>query len=389
MKFITGMNRDRDGYQVAGALAEGGMLATLVTDYYAGATSLRIPALNHRQSELVPPSAVRVVNRALISQLRHRALSRAGYSGRPAWHRIDSWIAEAIRDESKKRPSDGLLVYSNYAWKAFESAPSSTFKGLFQYHPGASAVRAGLDVDELATAAPWEDEPELSLPERRRVYELETTSADRIICASSFTARGLALDGVGADRLRIVPYGCPKPPKSVDHDRSRMILFVGQGVQRKGLHILAAAWAKVKAPGWTLRIVSSRLDPQVRQALQALDQGRVHVSGAVDATELENLYRRSSALVLPSLVEGFGLVLGEALSRGCRLIASTNTGLPDLHLPSEVATTVPAGEIESLHSAIEAHIQDYEHGARATVLAVQCAADRSWSHFRKQIRAAL
>jgi glycosyltransferase involved in cell wall biosynthesis len=55
---------------------------------------------------------------------------------------------------------------------------------------------------------------------------------------------------------------------------------------------------------------------------------------------------------MPSLIEGFGLVYSEALARGCHVIGTCNTGLPDLALGPDAVTLVEAGDLEELAAAI-------------------------------------
>lgn len=385
MNYIVGFNRDRDGYQVAGALAERGHLSTLITDYYEGKSWPPLKALAHRQSTLVPASRVKVVGSALLPQLAFEGAKRMGRPIKFPSNIIDGAIASAVEKEARRRPADGLLVYSNYAWKAFSRAENGS-RILFQYHPGKSIITRSMRQDELGHGG-WQQELEETDDLRARIEEVEIANATGFICASNFTARGLEMTGVDRSRIRVVPYGAPEVDSAISERRERVFLFVGQGVQRKGLHILLAAWAQVKAPNWILRVVASRLDPAMAPALS----GAVNVvsSKAVSSEELTRLYGSSSALVLPSLVEGFGLVLGEALSNGCSIIATSNTGLPDMNLSAPTAREVAPGSISDLAAAMQEHADTFEAGLIDPVRNAVCASERSWAHFRSGIRAAV
>ncbi len=127
-------------------------------------------------------------------------------------------------------------------------------------------------------------------------------------------------------------------------------LFVGQGVQRKGLHHLIRAWQACPRPGAKLTLVCYRIDP----AIQALiDDPTIELRSYVEKDELEALYRRSHVFVMPSLIEGFGLVYLDALAHGCHVIGTANTGLPDMDCSPQMATLVEPGDIAALAAAID------------------------------------
>lgn len=386
MSYIVGFNRDRDSYEVPRALAERGLLEKLVTDYYAPVGRQGIPQLSHRQHPDIPRDRVRTVPYALILQLGHRALQQAHIRTPFPSTGIDSAIGNAIYAEARKADAD-LFVYSGYAAKSFREL-SDRRRVLFQFHPGRSIVESALRDDDLAGYRSWLPEPEVKSPAKQRIYAVETQNADRIVCASSLTARGLEFDGIPSADIRVVPYGCEvAAPDAEDWPRECNFLYVGQGVQRKGLHLLFQAWRDAKLRNSTLRVVASRMDPVIRELGEGLPG--VTISGAVPETELHRLMNRADTLVLPSLVEGFGLVLGEALGRGCRLIASTNTGIVDMGLPESVATIVEAGRLSSLVEALTKSEGTYQRERPYSEVALANARRLSWSNFRKEIADAL
>lgn len=386
MKFIVGFNRDRDGYEVPAALSEADELSALVTDYYHGRSFPPMRGLAHRKSGLIPASLVRTVPGALTPQIVHEVEKRFGLRTKFPAQKIDDSIAEAVARESVKRPNDGLLVYSNYAWRAFENSAASV-RLLFQYHPNNQVINDAMKSDELGGLRNWQKELEEVDSERQRKEQIEVRHATGVICASTFTARGAVLAGVPLDRIRVVPYGCPTPPGRVNGERDKLFLFVGQGVQRKGLHLLAEAWRRLHPADWRLRIVASRIDPEIARVLDGLPG--VEVSNSVSRAELTSLYSTASALVLPSLVEGFGLVFGEALSFGCSVIGTANTGLPDLGLPEPAGRECRPGSVEDLAEAMRQHIHAYESGQVDPIKNSKLASERSWGHFRVGIRAAV
>lgn len=216
----------------------------------------------------------------------------------------------------------------------------------------------------------------------------EVSLAEHIIAASSFTKRGLLELGVGEEQISVVPYGCPAPntaatPPTVQQE----FLFVGQGIKRKGLHLLIEAWRRARLKDMRLRVVASKLDPQIADYAQ--DIPSIMISPRISKDELKALMAASDTFVMPSLVEGFGLVFGEALAQGCRLIGSTNTGVPDYHLDESISTTVPAGKVESLTEALRAAAASMNPKRPYWQHAIAAAEERGWSAFRAGIARAV
>jgi glycosyltransferase involved in cell wall biosynthesis len=383
-QFICAFNRDRDGYQVPLALAEAHALTALVTDYYEGSSRLRVSRLRHRRVDGVAPEQVVPVFRAFAAQAGVELLKkRFGGVQFPADYIEGALARESIRQARRHSAAD-LLLYSGCAGDAFRAAPDRR-RILFQYHPGESAVRAALNVPtDFAGAMEWIPEPELYSKRRRANYEVEITHADQFLVASSFTKQGLVNDGVDPHRVNVVPYGCPSVGSEVTQPAERLIVFLGQGVQRKGLHLLLSAWASMPHRGFRLQVISNFIDPGMRPLLDSCSD--LDVRQGMSNDEVSECLARADTLVLPSLVEGFGLVLGEALAHGCRLIATPHTGLPDMGLGLEDATIVAAGMVSDVRAGLTAHIDSYDADPE-TRNARQAQAQRlSWAAFRDGIR---
>jgi glycosyltransferase involved in cell wall biosynthesis len=84
---------------------------------------------------------------------------------------------------------------------------------------------------------------------------------------------------------------------------------------------------------------------------------RIALPGSVDATALETLYAFADAFASPSLFEGYGMALAEALARGLPLVASTGGAAIDT-VPDTAALKVPPGDVGALREALRAMIAD-------------------------------
>jgi glycosyltransferase involved in cell wall biosynthesis len=89
--------------------------------------------------------------------------------------------------------------------------------------------------------------------------------------------------------------------------------------------------------------------------------------------------------VLPSLAEGFGLVIGEAMASGVPVLTTVNTGGPELITDGEEGWCVPAHDVEALAERIE-----WAHGHRDELYQMGVKARRraeqwTWTHYRRKL----
>lgn len=383
MGFIVGHNRDRDSYQVPLAFAELGDLSLFVTDYYHKSGLASTPLLAHRQNSGIDPGKVRQSPAALLRQLPYEFKRRIGHASFPSMP-VESLLGRTIAKHARRMPDADLFLYSGSALQAFRG-PSTGRRYLFQYHPSPKFIEATLaGIDDLAGLRKWEDEAEVSNPAMEAHHYREVSLADYFVVASSFTKKGLLDLGVDAQKIAVVPYGCPPVnPAPVPPPLRNEFLFVGQGVKRKGLHLLIEAWRRANLQGMRLRVVASRIDPEIADF--AKDQPSIEITPRVSRQELTDLMASADTFVMPSLVEGFGLVFGEALAQGCRLIGSTNTGMVDYRLDGRIGTTVPAGNLEALTQALRNAAASMDPERPYWHEAVAAARDRSWGSFRAGI----
>ena len=146
-------------------------------------------------------------------------------------------------------------------------------------------------------------------------------SADRVICVSRFTAGDVcARYGVAEERVRVVenapalPIGDAPVPGGEPY-----VLAVGDLRPKKNLDRLVRAW-RAAGPGRRLVIAGLGSGPWPD----------VETPGYLPDAELDALLRGADALVHPSLYEGFGLVVAEAMARGVPVACSATTALGEV-----------------------------------------------------------
>lgn len=137
------------------------------------------------------------------------------------------------------------------------------------------------------------------------------------------------------------------------------ILFVGNLIERKGLHCLLSALARVNSTNWHLRVVGrDDVDPvyvrRCRKIVTSADlENRVEFLGALTDGHLVQAYRASQLLVVPSIFEGFGIVYLEAMRWGVVPIAGKAGGSGEIIQNGINGWLVPPGDEAVLAALIE------------------------------------
>ena len=185
-------------------------------------------------------------------------------------------------------------------------------------------------------------------------FELEYDECDLIVVPSKFAYQTFRDQGIPAEKLAYVPYGVDtdvyRPePKS---DNVFRILFVGTLSIRKGLPYLLEAVAALKWRDAELTLRGSET-PESKRLLGAY-RGSIPISlvPPQPRARLKDLYSNASVLVLPSVEDAFGLVIGQALACGTPVIATTNTGGPDVIDEGRSGLIIPPRDSRALRDAL-------------------------------------
>jgi glycosyltransferase involved in cell wall biosynthesis len=210
--------------------------------------------------------------------------------------------------------------------------------------------------------------------------------AHSVLCASSFTRDSLVEAGLDPQRCRVLPYGVDLPRLAQQRPSSYFrALFVGSGIQRKGLHHLLEAWKRASLPRNSELILVCRVtDPGIRE--MAVNMPGVRLLPGVSHAKLCDLFQSSSLFVMPSLVEGFGQVYLEALSYGCPVLGTKHTCLPDLGSETDGIYLSAVGDLDHLQGQIERLSELLPGNAKMRAQARACAARFPWEQFRKNLR---
>lgn len=204
-----------------------------------------------------------------------------------------------------------------------------------------------------------------------------------LITPSESTRQDLVdLYHVAPERIRVVPHGggeqverpvAPTKKLAALGLEGPFVLQVGRIEARKNQGVALAAVERLE--GVTLAVAGPERDSALAARLRA--SSRARVLGRVDAPTLELLYRRAKAVVVPSLYEGFGLPVLEAMARGQIVVAARNSSLPEVGGDAVLYVEDP-NDPAALAAALEKAIGDRKTRTRLHKAALERAAGFTW-----------
>jgi glycosyltransferase involved in cell wall biosynthesis len=197
------------------------------------------------------------------------------------------------------------------------------------------------------------------------VSERRALGAARLVVVTSrATAVDLAQYGVDSTRIAVVEPGTDHAPLARGSaDGSVHLLSVATITPRKNHLALVEALTRLTMDGWTLTCVGSTTRAPACAAAVAARvraaglESRVRMVGELGPAALDAEYDRADVFVLPSLHEGFGMAVAEALARGLPVISTPTGGVPDL-VDGEAGLLVAPGDVDALADTIARIVRD-------------------------------
>jgi glycosyltransferase involved in cell wall biosynthesis len=223
---------------------------------------------------------------------------------------------------------------------------------------------------------------------RRRRNEQEpfrTTArvAACILADSNFTKREIVRHlGASEDKIRVVPLGTDFPPAFADVEPARVdgaqkyILFVGEVEGRKNLVTLVSAMGML--PSALRRETALVIAGRAARTPSREESGDVIVrfEGEVSDLRLAALYRGAAAFVFPSIYEGFGLPVLEAMAYGTPVVASDAASVPEA--AGDAALYFPATDAGALAAQLTRLLTDDALAADLRARGVRRASALTW-----------
>lgn len=298
------------------------------------------------------------------------------------------------KDIARKLEIHKADIFWGFQGSCLESLKSANTMGLRticeQTAPYYQAVKDIIQ-EERHISPEWQDSMEdINFPleyERRLIEEPET--AKKIIVASEFSRMTFNNSGIENEKIIKLHLGCdiskiPFKDTSVDYgDRPLKLLYVGRISQSKGIKYLLEAMLRFQKSEVTLDIIGHLIGSG--NALKDYKNTYRRLS-PLSQEELFRAYGDYDALVLPTLYDGFGLVLIEAMAAGLPVIATKNSFGPELITEGKNGFIVPISDAKAIEKSISKLMNSSKEEYRIMRMNARETAEKfTWKAYQDQL----
>lgn len=280
-----------------------------------------------------------------------------------------------------------VYCYEDAALETFQKAKKHGLATIYDLPTGYWRAKEVLFAEERALQPEWsqllpalEDSAEKCI---RKDKELEL--ADLVLTASSFTNKTLKLYPGHVPLLKTIGYGADLDNGNeveIGSSGKLRCLFVGSLNQQKGLSYMFKALEVAQVPV-EMTVVGRAPRHDFAPLNKALSGVRYFPS--LPHRDVLQLMRGSDVLLFPSLFDGFGLVMLEAMSQGCPVIATPNSGAPDVIDNGADGFIVPIRDSRAIAEALEVLHRNPERLVSMKKAAREKAKSRTWDAYRHGI----
>ncbi|MBB4802507.1 hypothetical protein HNP37_002580 [Flavobacterium nitrogenifigens] len=303
----------------------------------------------------------------------------------------DKWTANNLA-KAKKNGLAAVYAYEDGALSTFKEAKQLGLQCIYDlpigYWKSARLLMQkefDLNPDWSSTLTGFNDSEE-----KLNKKDQELALADVIFVASSFTKKTLQEYTGNLAEIKVIPYGFPEVKEQKKYlpleNRKLKVLFIGGLSQRKGISYLFDAVEELQDKV-ELTVVGHKSVGHCEALNKALEKHNWIPSLSHD--QVLECMKEHDVFVFPSLFEGFGLVITEAMSQGIPVITTDRTAGPDLIENEKDGWIVPSGSSEAIKEVINRIIEKPELLEQYGLAAQNKAQTRPWSVYGQEMADAL
>lgn len=303
------------------------------------------------------------------------------------YQKHDKWVANNLAN-SKKKGLSGVYAYEDGALGTFTKAKQLGIKCIYDLPIGYWKSARLLMQTEFEINHEWSstligfNDSQTKLKRK----DQEIALADVIFVASSFTKKTLEDYSGNLPFIKVIPYGFPEVKSKKKYqllvNRKLRVLFIGSLSQRKGLSYLFEA-VKGLENKLELTIVGQKVVPNCKVLNESLEKHNWIPS--LPHREVLACMSEHDVFVFPSLFEGFGLVITEAMSQGVPVITTERTAGPDLIENGVDGWIVPAGSSLAIKEVFLSIFEKPELLEQMGLAAQTKAQTRPWSVYGQEM----
>ena len=219
-------------------------------------------------------------------------------------------------------------------------------------------------------------------------FKAEIRNGQFFIVASDFVKNSLKFSGVKETQIGFVPYGVDLKKFTFVNKaiirRPLKLIYVGQVTYRKGLHHLLKVMETFSEEDVTLKI-AGRYSRESKLYQKYKNMPNIEFLGFVTRDRLAQVYQAADAFVLPTLGEGFALVVLEAMSCGVPVISSDHAGGNDAITPYEDGLVFKAGDDDELRKSIQWFLDNPDRLPELSCNAHKKSLNYSWENYYNNV----
>lgn len=333
------------------------------------------------------------LSRLLSSKLGLKSLVKheiGRFSVDAIYQSLDRKVASSLKQASKNGV-EAVYAYEDGAFHTFREAKKQGVECLYDLPIGYWKTARGLLSEEIDRWPEWRSTLQGFKDSEDKLHrkDEELALADRIFVASSFTAKTLENYSGQLASIKVIPYGFPEPVKNKVYQTGKKplkLLFVGGLSQRKGIANMFAA-VDALMPHVQLTIIGRKSTNDCEALNKAL--AKHHWIPSLPHNQILEQMQAHDVLLFPSLFEGFGLVITEAMSQGTPVITTDRTAGPDVIEHNKNGWLVEAGSTTALQACIEQLIAHPEQIETVGKAATETATQRPWHVYGKELAKAI
>lgn len=304
------------------------------------------------------------------------------------------WLFDAVVAGRVQAGTRIVIASQGGATRTFRRAQRTGSRAvLIASTPHAGAERELIAVEERRLRLARKPFSTLVLRARTERIQREYQMADLILANSDFTRRDLVAHGIQSSKIVTTPLGVDLglfAPRhySVNADATRLV-YVGSVSPRKGLWFLADALARMNGEGASVQcdLYGTAQQDYLRLLRTHSGASVMTYHGPISHHRLADAYENADFFVFPSLSDGFGLVIYEAMACGVPVIVTDRCGAEVRH--NDNGLVVPAGDSQALYRAIRRMSEDPELRARLAQAGRRAALSSTWERYRAAVSDAL
>jgi glycosyltransferase involved in cell wall biosynthesis len=301
--------------------------------------------------------------------------------------RFDRFVSEKLVD------NDAVYGFEHAVLETFKSAKIKKIKTVYEMPaPHHETTTRILNAEyerfpELGGYQKYLAENKTRKRNQRREEELDL--ADVIVCNSDVTRDSLLNAGVEASKIIKVPLGMPYmssvPKNQASRDKFK-VLYAGTISLLKGVHYLLDAW----------RTLSPRKDVELHlvgkldlPAALFENASNIFLHEPISRSELREYYRKSTLVVLPTLLDGFGMVVSEALAEGIPVLTTPRAGSAEFIKDRFNGFIVPPCDSEAIAQVLEWCAENKSEVLGMRNACIKTARSWQWEDYRNSISKAV